>query len=71
MFTEAEVFSERLSTVEKLKIRGASEDGLLHLFYSMYRFEFALDEAAALKQFLKAVQLVDTNFYRGVSETAF
>jgi hypothetical protein len=62
MFTNASVFASRLSEVEKITIRGSSDDGLDHLFHNFYKYEFNLNEVEAKCVFRQAVELIMLNF---------
>lgn len=62
MFKTAEAFANRLTAVERMKIRAASEDGLARLFYVDHRFEIDAADAEGMAIFKEAVALINEQF---------
>lgn len=63
MFKSAKLFVARLTEVEKTRIRALkTEDGLRWLFFALHRSEIAGSDAAGLKLFAEARDLILTEY---------
>lgn len=59
MFNTAELFVSRLTEVEKLELRNASEDKIDWLYYNMYRHELVGSIPEGLKMVRDALVLIN------------
>jgi hypothetical protein len=71
MFTEAKNFTQRLTEVEKIDIRGASQGRLEWLFNAVHQFEFNLPVDEARKTFFEACEQVNAQFKEQSAENEF
>ena len=71
MYTTVDGLVNRLSEVEKIKIRGASSASLEWLFYNIFQYEIDLPEDQALEMFWKVKLNVMEKFTENSKTTGF
>ena len=71
MFTDSTALANRLSEVEKMKIRGANQARLEWLFNNIYQYEIALPKQEGMKMFKTVQEILQERFTENSKTTGF